>query len=228
MSAALASLASFGVAHAAGMSISPVLLDLQAPATTASVTLRTSGQDPIAVQVRVFRWTQQNGEDRVDPTRDVVASPPLVRLQPGADYQVRIVRLAKQPATSEESYRLLVDELPDPGRRRAGTVSLLVRYSVPVFFGPDTGAADVKWTATRAGGGIAVTAINTGTKRARIVDLSVEDGGGHVVAERRGLAGYVLAGATRHWTLRGKAGGGSLHVRTGRSGGKDASASGAP
>ncbi len=45
---------------------------------------------------------------------------------------------------AEESYRVLVDELPDPSRKKAGTVALVLRYSVPVFFrNPDAKAPDV-------------------------------------------------------------------------------------
>jgi len=99
-------------ASAASLQVTPVLLEVVAPGAAATVTLRNNGARPIATQVRVFRWIQESGGERLEPTEDVVASPPAVELQPGQDYVARVVRVTKKPVVGEESYRLFVDELP--------------------------------------------------------------------------------------------------------------------
>jgi fimbrial chaperone protein len=65
-----------GSACAASLQVAPVLLDIAAPAAAAMVTLRNTGATPIATQIRVFRWVQEEGRERLEPTADVVASPP--------------------------------------------------------------------------------------------------------------------------------------------------------
>jgi P pilus assembly chaperone PapD len=99
----------------------------------ATVTLRNNGAKPIATQIRVFRWIQEAGRERLEPTEDVVASPPAVELQPAQDYVARVVRVTKKPVEGEEAYRLFIDELPEAPQGQR-TVNLVVRHSIPLFF----------------------------------------------------------------------------------------------
>ena len=99
-------------AAAASLSVSPVSLEIAAPGAASSLTLGNTGTEAINAQIRVYQWTQSNGADVLTPTRDVVASPPFLKLAPGLSNVVRVVRLAKTPLAHEEAYRLVVDELP--------------------------------------------------------------------------------------------------------------------
>ena len=53
---------------------------------------------------------------------------------PNTDYTVRIVRTKKEPVAKEESYRLLIDELPAAAGSQGAAVNIALRYSIPVFF----------------------------------------------------------------------------------------------
>src|ERR1700752_3444746 len=97
------------------------------------VTLRNTGATPIATQIRGFRWVQEEGRERLEPTADVVASPPAAALRPGQDDVVRVVRLAKNAIAGEEAYRLLIDELPELSQPPR-TVNFVVRHALPLFF----------------------------------------------------------------------------------------------
>jgi len=79
-------------ARAEGLRVAPVLLEVQAPGAQTSLTLRNVGKQPITVQARVFAWDQGAGKDRLVPTRDVVVSPPITQVRPGAEQSIRIVR----------------------------------------------------------------------------------------------------------------------------------------
>jgi len=128
-------LASQPRAAAATLQVAPVLVEVMAPSMASTLTLRNDGRDPVFAQIRVFRWTQEGGQERLEPTDEVVASPPSVTLARNTDYTVRVVRTTKRPLEGEESYRLFVDELPNPARQRNGAVSIVLRQSIPVFFG---------------------------------------------------------------------------------------------
>ncbi|MDQ8729441.1 molecular chaperone [Bradyrhizobium sp. LHD-71] len=198
--------------EAASLRVAPTTLELLAPDSAATLTLRNDGDQPINVQIRVFRWTQNGGVDRLEPTTDVVASPPARSLAPNADYVIRVVRVNKQPVTAEEAYRVVADELPDPSRRRAGLVNLVLRHSVPVFFRkPDAKQPLVSWSVRRKGDTLDVTAQNAGQQRLRIADLRLKDSG-QDVALREGLVGYVLGNATVQWSFPAR--GASLSGRT--------------
>src|SRR5918993_1358762 len=123
-----------GPATAAMLSVSPVTLEIAAPRTNAKLNLENRGEEPVTVQIRVFRWAIKNGKESLTPTSSVVASPPMATLKPHGKYTVRIVRVANEPVTAEESYRLLVDQLPKPVNQPGSAVSFLIRQSIPVFF----------------------------------------------------------------------------------------------
>jgi fimbrial chaperone protein len=192
-----------GSAGAASLRVAPVLLDLRAPTAASTIRIWNDAARPMNVQIRVFRWTQRNGADAYEPTRDVVASPPMTTLRPGAENLVRIVRTSKQPLTGEESYRLIVDEVPDPSRRAAGTVVLVLRHSIPVFFTPSEPAgATASWTVARRKGGYLVTAHNKGPARLRLANLTLASRGA-TIARREGLVGYALGNSTVSWFVPG-------------------------
>lgn len=121
-------------APASSLRVSPIGLTIQPGSATASIRVWNNDKRPLGVQVRVFRSKTVDGEEWLEPTRDVVASPPITTLSPGSENLVRIVRTAKTSVGDGERYRLLVDELPDPERRKAGTINVLVRHSIPVRF----------------------------------------------------------------------------------------------
>lgn len=195
--------ASTGAAQAGALRVFPVSIDVPAPGAAKTITLRNEGRTPLSMQARVFRWTlDEAGEDKLEPTADVVVSPPSASLRPGADYVIRVVRPGKLPPVGEENYRLFIDELPSAGQLQSGTVALLIRQSIPVFFsGADVVPPLVSWQVRSSGRSLIVTATNKGTKRLKVADLVLKTSAGTAVAQRRGLAGYVLGGSVRIWTL---------------------------
>ncbi|MEJ1937975.1 fimbria/pilus periplasmic chaperone, partial [Nostoc sp. NIES-2111] len=163
-----------------------------------ALTLRSAGQAPLPVQVRVFRWTQEAGRENLAPATDMVASPPQARLEPGATYTVRLVSRGAA-AGQERAYRLLVDELPQGDRARAGTVTMLMRYSIPVFAAGDGRMPQLAWSARLSGGELEIRAANSGGRRARLSRVKASAGGKTVVFAE-GLLGYALAGSEMAWS----------------------------
>jgi len=188
--------------HAASLGVSPTLIDVKAGTVSG---LRVSNGDAaqaVSVQARVVRWRQDETGNLYTPADGVVVSPPVTRIEPGGENLIRIVRVATHPLAGEESYRLLVDELPEPGAQQAGAISMLIRHSVPVFFSISSAVpAQPQWRIERAqpdgeGGGWQVTVVNHGDKRLRLTNLDVYDNNGALVAQRQGLVGYVLGRAS--------------------------------
>ena len=189
-------------AQAGSVQVSPTTVDLSAARRAATVTVRNGDTEPVKVQVRVFRWTRVDGEETLTPTTDVVASPPAAELKPGAAQLIRIVRVTDKPAAQEEGYRVLIDELPDPERRKAGQIALVLRQSVPIFFTSTPGGApQVSWRLVPGAAGHELVARNTGARRLRVADLQLKSAAGDIVHRQNGLAGYVLAGQEMRWAV---------------------------
>ena len=199
--AILAAAAAFLIPATAGaqasLRVQPLSVDVVSPSQESSITLLNNGNETISLQLRVFEWSQVDGQDRLTPTTEVVASPPVARIAPGSNYTIRIARTvgAAAPGT-EDAYRLWVDELP-----------------------PSLG-----WNAQQVGDEVEVEGTNTGSRHARVEGLAVR-AGSNEVSLGAGLNGYVLANSKRRWTApAGSAevlAGGSLTVVTGV-GGDDA------
>jgi fimbrial chaperone protein len=192
--------------QAASLQIAPVTVDVAAPGATATLNLRNPGDKPLDGQVRVFKWTQVDGEDKLVPTEDVVASPPMVTLRPNTNYVVRVVRTTKEPVAGEETYRLLIDELPGPAAERRTAVNIVLRYSIPVFFtAPGAVAGKLKWALQHRNNKLFLSATNDGDRRVRIAKLKITDTKGATASFGEGLAGYVLGHSTKIWPVSAKA-----------------------
>ncbi|WHS30651.1 molecular chaperone [Brucella sp. NM4] len=189
---------------------------MSAQTAASNIRIWNDAKRPINVQARIYRWSQSNGADTYAEATDVVVSPPISQLKPGSENIVRIIRTSKSPVKAEESYRLIVDELPYIAQRRSGTLNLVIRHSIPVFFSqPGTPDANPSWSVQRQSGGYRVTVNNTGNKRLRVFDLALQGAGGRAVAQRKGLVGYVLGQSSASWFIPGTGGsrgGGSLAI----------------
>lgn len=213
--AALFWLAQAGCAMAAGLQVSPTTVFIAAEHSADGLTLRNTGSKPIHAQVRAFEWQQQDGQDVLQPTRALVASPPLLELPVGGQQLVRIVRLTAPPSAAEASYRLIVDELPEPtgsaapasrepsGGAGSSAIQLLLKYSVPVFLLPSKQVALQPILNTRLAtldGRRAIEIENSGNSHAQIADLALVRGEDRIRIAP-GLAGYVLPGKQHQWRL---------------------------
>ena len=145
---------------------------MSAPAASGTLKLRNDDAVEVTAQTRVLRWTQADGVEKLEPTTDVVSSPPAVTLTPNVDYVVRIVRVSRQPIRGEESYRVLVDQLPSNSREAQPTVMLLIRQSIPIFFrAPQVSAPKVSWSLARKGEKLFLNAAKAGDERLRLASV---------------------------------------------------------
>ena len=185
---------------AASLQVTPVTIELPASAKAASLTLRDLGDAPINAQIRVYRWSQKNGEEQLTPTTDLVASPPAALLKAGQDHIVRVVRVSGKPVEGEESYRLLIDELPQRSDSSGARINFVVRYSIPIFFAQPDAQPQLTWNLSTSNGELVVSVENVGTRHVRISGLKLEGPSGANVSFGDGLVGYVLAHSTMTWT----------------------------
>lgn len=171
-------------------------------AATTNVVVSNGGISAVRVQFRIMRWTQVDGRDVLTPTEDVVISPPQATLEPNTPYTLRIVRTARGPTDGEESYRLLVDEIPDASSAvRASGVDLVVQQRLPVFFSNRARPQSIiDWALERSDGKIWLRATNRGNRYLRLADMRLRQGD-QIVGEVGGLVGYVLAGSTMRWPI---------------------------
>lgn len=210
-----------GLASAASLQVAPTSLTLQATQNAEGLWLSNSGDQPVHVQLRVYRWTQSDGVESLDPTRDLVVSPPMQTLPPGQRQLVRIIRTAPVPPPSELGYRVIVDELPtDATPADKQGLRFVLRYSIPVFIVPQanaSGSASAKpepaaiapalqaRLLTGDDGQAMLEVRNSGSQHAQIADLAFGSRAANAEPLVPGLLGYALAGQTMRWPLKAPA-----------------------
>jgi fimbrial chaperone protein len=190
-------------ALAASLQITPIRVELPPGAGAAALSLRNRGDQPISAQVRVFRWTQAQGDDVLTPAEDIVASPPILRIEAQSEQLVRIVRPGPDTVPAETTYRLLIDELPQADTSTTSGVRLQLRYSVPVFVGTPAagGAPRVNFALWRDGQSWMLGATNDDNRHAQISDVSLVADTGAATPVAAGLLGYALRGNHRAWRV---------------------------
>lgn len=196
-------------ARAANLQISPVSIQFRAGQGAAGINLQNYGDTPLYGQVRVYAWDQRNGEDVLTPATDVVASPPVMEIAARSTQTIRLVRRNGAPAPFEQTYRILIDEIPRNDAAGASTgVAIRLQYSVPVFALPadDKAAPRLDWTLVRKDGAWLLRVRNDGQLHAQIGATTLKGADGKERELSKGLLGYVLPGKVREWRVAVDAG----------------------
>lgn len=128
---------SMGAAQAAGLRLSPLRLDLSVQQTATQVELTNLGATPVAVQVKAFRWRQEQGQDVYEPTKDIFFAPPIVTVPGQGKTVVRFRLRAAIPKDQEGAYRIYFQEVPPASESSSGAgMTFRVRFGVPLFVNP--------------------------------------------------------------------------------------------
>jgi fimbrial chaperone protein len=187
----------FGAAHAQGLTVLPVTIELAPGQSATALTVINQADSDTSFQVRAYAWSQQNGSDQLNPTGDLLASPPLGTIAVKATQVVRLV-LRRPPQVGEATYRILLDQIPPPAS--PGTVRIALRLSIPVFAEPATRALPhVQWRIETDGRQASLVAVNDGNRHETVRNIALADGGTAKVEAN--VSPYILGGATRRWRL---------------------------
>ncbi len=192
-----------GSAMAASLQVAPTSLQLTPRQNADALWITNSGTTPVQVQVRVFEWTQDDGQDQLQPTTALQASPPMQALAAGQQQLIRVVRADPAVPARQRAYRVIVDELPNLDRDRTG-MQFVLRYSMPVFVQPSgegTLAHALQARLTHLEDGRpALEVHNSGNSYAQLADLGLGPAEKPQIVHP-GLLGYVLGGQTMRWPI---------------------------
>jgi len=214
-----------GAVHAAAsVMIWPIDPVIENGQRAAALWLENRDARPVTLQIRVLGWREESGEDLYIEDQDRVAcSPPMTTVPPGKRQLIRLTRLVESAPGTEEAYRVLIDEIPQPddestqqgGQAQLG-LKFQMHYSIPLFvYGqglwtkedpdrkrdPATAARPaLSWHLAQEGSKRWLVMTNRGSVHARITQAAFDTKGEHAEIAR-GLLGYVLPGAQMRWEV---------------------------
>ena len=183
-------------------SVDPVRIALSARAPLVSMTVRNTGAEPSVLQVETVSWSQSTGRVTLEPTRDVLATPPLFTIPPGGTQLIRLGLRRPADPQRELTYRVILHEVLAPAPDTQG-MRVALDVSIPIFVTPLVpGAPSLQWHLSRGNPGeLHLDVANSGTAHIRFETLEIEPAGTGRSLALQDPSAYVLANDTRRWTL---------------------------
>lgn len=178
-----------GQAHAQGIQVSPVVIDVPTARGVTSFRLRNTRDSAVSFEVEAYAWTQENGESVLTPTTDIIVAPSVFLMDPNREQIIRLaVSGTARGGRLERTYRVLVRELPSDEPQQGFRLQL--EMSMPVFVRPASARGELHVHRIQGSDGAAALRVtNNGTAH---LNLSEVPG----VPALENMPRYILPGAS--------------------------------
>lgn len=116
--------------------VAPIRLELGSDTRSGVISVLNEGTGRFQVQMRAFLWEQDaDGKDLLTETNDLIFFPKIMIFEKPEE---RILRAGiKIPATTKEkTYRLFIEEIPEPKKAEGTSIAVAIRFGVPIFVKP--------------------------------------------------------------------------------------------
>ncbi len=182
--------------------VTPIRLDFGREAKSGVITVVNEAAEKLQVQLKAFEWTQDTeGKDQYTETADLLFFPRILIFEKAEE---RIVRAGiRIPAVArEKTYRLFIEEIPEPKKAEGVNVAIAIRFGVPIFVKPlkEDSRGEIEKTGM-ANATIHARVKNTGNLHFIVRSVAVK--GKNLKGEEifsKELGGwYLLAGASRSY-----------------------------
>jgi fimbrial chaperone protein len=206
---------------AAGVTISPVVLEIDSPRKAIAVTVTNMGDRPITLQTEAMVWQQVNGADHNEPTEDLLVIPPIVEVPAKASQVFRVMLRTRAPSPVERTYRVILEDITKELAAISGQASVAFKFThnLPVLIAPSGKVVTaMRWKPCRSeavatasaasstkppiarGAEACVRLLNAGNRRVKVETLTLAgDGWQQALTLKAGE--NVLAGAEREWRV---------------------------
>ena len=194
-------------AGAAQFTITPVRIFMTPRDRAVAVTVTNDSDEDVVMQADLYTWKQKpDGSDDLALTEDLVLTPPILKLAPHARQVVRLARLTPAPQGVQQTYRLIMREVPEARSGAQLQLQVALAFSLPVFISPPGVKRDLQCGLDRvAADTVRAVCTNSGNAYAQIRAFEVIDARGVKVAARE-TGGYLLPAIKRAFELKGSEG----------------------
>ena len=191
------------VVNAAALGVNPVRVTLSDKQKIDTITVRNEGAEPVSMQLEVSSWSKEEGEDVFSPTRELIVNPPIFTVPAGGSQLIRVGLRGNSDTQHELTYRVFLQELPNPASSDFNGAKMLMRISLPVFVLPKIVAKPVlRWRAIRTSdGGLKISITNDGNAHIQIINFSLSQPGEAQPWIIQKYSDYVLTGQSFDWIL---------------------------
>ncbi len=179
----------------------------------AALTVTNRDQREVVMQAAVKDWSIRDNDERYQGTDELIVTPPVFSVAPGASQIVRVGLRDTRPSGTEQAFRVFLEQAPatpggndrsegDSAAQSPQGVQVMLRLGIPVFVEPAGSARrELAWRVERlADGRMRVAATNRGNVHAKVMRVALLGGDDAPLAESD-ESRYILPDSRRHWLL---------------------------
>lgn len=177
-------LASISYAQAGNFNVSPIRVELEPGQRAATVDVISAQKKPMVVRAELMHWTQVDGVTQLEPTSELLVTPPVFRLDAEGRQVLRIGYLGRPvPTDVEKSYRLVVQEIagaiqdeeapPDAAGTLHFQLDTALQIDMPVFVMVKKPFRRATATLMAAASGVVLSVRNDGNVHQRFSKLEL-------------------------------------------------------
>lgn len=126
----------FAAYGTASLQVSPIRLEIQPEQKSTSLEIINYSEKPLSLHLSAVTWKKPFGKDVLEPTKDVIVSPPIVTLEPQEKQIIRIAVRVPPDAKRGRSYRLIIKEFESKISLPSYVINTLLEIRVPVMVAP--------------------------------------------------------------------------------------------
>ena len=196
------------IVNAGSFSVTPLRIDLSKAESTRVINLHNLESKPVTVQLQILSWSHKDGTDQLMPTRDIIVTPQIFHLKANS---LQIIRagLLRKPDTNEElSYRLIIEEIPEPPSAEFTGAQLALKLNLPVFVAPEqTSKPQLEFQShVQADGKLKLRIVNLGKVHTKIQQFVIfAEAKADKILAKHDKSLYVLPGQARNLALKTEA-----------------------
>lgn len=180
--------------------VTPIRLDFGKEAKSGVITVINEAAEKLQIQLKALEWTQDaEGKDHYSETNDILYFPRILIFDKAEE---RIVRAGiRMPAVArEKTYRLFLEEIPEPAKAEGVNIAIAIRFGVPVFIKPlkEEPRGEIEKIGM-SGGAVDARVKNTGNLHFIVHSVVVKGKNrkGEEIFSKEHGGWYLLAGASR-------------------------------
>jgi fimbrial chaperone protein len=188
-------------AVASSFMATPVTFDLTSNKPMAILQLSNNGDNDVRLQVHAVKWGTDGSKETQDDTDDLIINPPVFTIKQGGQQFLRFGLRSVIQTDKEQSYRLILTEVPDQTiTTKDSSVLTVLQISIPVFINPMKKDQHISWHLIEKDKKYTLVADNSGNTHLKLNSFTIVDNTGATVFAKREPA-YVLPGQRKEWPI---------------------------
>jgi fimbrial chaperone protein len=166
--------------------VSPLRVSFKSEQQSEIVSIRNTSKETFTVQPKIMKWSQKDGKDVFEPTRDLLVAPPLVDVAAGESQVIRVALKRPPEPGNELTYRLFIQQVVAPQKQSTTALAFSWNLSLPIFVttADSSAVASLKWNGSVSGKTMTLTAVNSGSMHVQVKKLRVESSAGVSASEQ--------------------------------------------